>query len=151
MRGKKKSFLALSLSLARSLSPSIYSPANGLSGANQRENGPTAEFVPLRSDIGASQVGTCGRGSTRSRLRLFEQLSLVNDLQLIRPMCSAHGNVLHVATAWKNSLLWTGWWEGGVGWGWGSLCATLMGKDLRHQFVSGGEEGEGVALDQGAL
>lgn len=34
-----------------------------------------------------------------------EQLSMVNDLQLI----GACGNALHVATAWKNSLLWTAW------------------------------------------
>lgn len=61
----------------------------------------------------ALQVGTgkrCSGGLRRGRLRLFEQLSVVNDLQLIGPMCSACGNAVHVATAWKNSLLWTAWW-----------------------------------------
>lgn len=68
---------------------------------------------------------------------------MVNDLQLIGPMCSACGNAVHVAAAWKNSLLWTAWWEGG---GVGSLCSTLMGKNPRLQFVSGVEEGEGVSV-----
>lgn len=30
--------------------------------------------------------------------------------------------------------------------GWRSLCFTLMGKNLWHQFVSAGEEGEGVSV-----
>lgn len=32
---------------------------------------------------------------------------------------------------------------GQAGGGEGSFCSTLMGKNLQHQFVSGGEEGEG--------
>lgn len=56
---------------------------------------------------------------------------MVNDLQLIRSMCSACGNALHVATAWKNRLVMDGGLVGGV-----SLCSTVMGKNPRLQFVS---------------
>lgn len=38
---------------------------------------------------------------------------MVNDLQLIRSMCSACGNALHVATAWKNRLVMDGGLVGG--------------------------------------
>ena len=38
------------------------------------------------------------------------QFSVVNDLQLIRPMCSACENAVHVVTAWKTGLLWMEGW-----------------------------------------
>lgn len=52
-------------------------------------------------------------GLSQRQLRLFGQLSMANDLQLIRSMCSAYGNALHVVTAWKNLVVMDGGLVGG--------------------------------------
>lgn len=65
-----------------------------------------------------------GSGLRQKQLRLFGQLSVVNDLQIIRSKCSACGNTLHVVTAWKKTVCY------GLRAGRGiSLCSTLMGRD----------------------
>lgn len=70
------------------------------------------------------------------------QLSMGNDLHLIRSMCSACGNALYVVTAWKNRLVMDGGLVGGEGRGAISLCVTLMGKkNPQLGFVSSPGEG----------
>lgn len=77
-------------------------------------------------DIKTAQVGKqeCGwgwitnnkrwSGGMRQRqFRLFGQLNVVSDLQLIRFLCSACGNALHVVTAWKNRVVMDGGLAGG--------------------------------------
>lgn len=67
---------------------------------------------------------------------------MVNDLQLISSMCSAYGNALHVATAWKNRLVMDGGLVGGFlcvrSW-WGGIHSSSLfrvgGRELRAVSV----------------
>lgn len=69
-------------------------------------------FIKMKNVVEAIIKGEAV-GWERGSLRLFGQLSVVNDLQLIRPMCSACGNALHVVTAWKHRLVMDGGLVGG--------------------------------------
>lgn len=74
------------------------------------------------------------------QLRLFELLSVVNDLQLISSMCSACGNASHVATAGKTGL------DGGL------VVGLAGGGGFFFVFDPNGEESAApVPLQEGSL